>query len=205
MPRICKLLLVAGALAIGLLGASGQAFADPCGTVYNTANGTTGFAGTYAGTVTTCLQIGASPNTSGVTDNASVGVGSPSIYEIYFGGGNLTVEENLGNQGTGDDTFVELDYLGTTESNTTVLSKDGSMEIPYESGAGATNTLTADDLAAGYYAIDTYLGPTGTADPQYELNIADPVGTPEPASELLLAIGLLGVCMLSMRRRAFQI
>lgn len=200
-----RLRLAVVLLGVGLfLVASGRASADSC-PAYNE-NGSQTFPGAYVGEVTGTCVIGALPNTAGITDNGVLSSSTnPDIYELYFGGGALTVDELLGNQGTGTSVDLELDSLGTILDSTspTVLA---SAQVPYESGAGATVSVSADDLAAGYYAIDTYFATAGTADPQFELTVTavPSVSTPEPGSALLLGIGLLALGLISTRRQALS-
>jgi MYXO-CTERM domain-containing protein len=205
--------MAAGLIGAGLLlGASGQASADSACTVFNAAGSTT-FAGAstgaYIGTVdgSTC-QIGAAPNTQGITDNAVLSSSTnPQIYEFYFGGGSLTVEEVLGNQGTGTPVDVELDYLGTSQSVSAPSSVLDSVQVPYQSAAGATTSFSVDNLGAGYYAVNSYFGSAGTQDPQYEVFVTDApaTNTPEAGSGLLLGLGLMGIAAATfMRRRALS-
>ena len=207
--------LVAAILGLGLfLGTSGQASADSTCTAVNHEGGETFATAYYVGTVdgSTCT-IGAAPNTNGITDNAVLGGpnnSNPVIYSFYFGGGTLSIEDLLGNQGTGTDVDLELDSLGATLSGSPTLACPAatcSIQLPYNNGNwGATGTINTGTLAAGYYALDTYFASSGTTDPQFELFVTDTpaVTTPEPGSVLLLGIGLLAIGLISTRRRALS-
>jgi hypothetical protein len=187
-----------------MLGASKQASADSvCGNVNATGNAT--FPGLYVGTVSSTCVLGALPNTQGITDNAALdGNHQVSIYEFYFGGGSLNVTELLGNQGTGTAVDLELDSLASMSSTSASVLQ--STPVPYQSNAGATASVSATNLAPGYYAVDTYFATANTTDPQYEITInATPgVPTPEPGSVVLLGAGLLSLAFFARRRSASQ-
>ena len=86
-----------------------------------------------------------------------------------------------------------------------------STYIPYQSGPGAPVFVLDDvDLAAGTYALDTYLGTCGSGscsdagsstDPQYQVLFA-PIATPLPAGLPLFARGLGVMGLLLWRRKS---
>jgi hypothetical protein len=166
-------------------------------------NGTTTFPGTYVGAAGTAsgqtCQIGdlADYNVSGSGGAFVNTANNPSIYSFYWGGGALTIAEQIGNNGIGDAIDVELDTLAsqTSTSRSSVLA---SINIPFSSGpSGAYDLISDTNLAAGYYAIDTYLATGNVQDPTFQINFSQPV--PEPATLALLAGPMLAVCA---RRRA---
>jgi len=196
----------AALLWVGLiLGASGQAQADTTCTTFNSANGTKGFPGTYVGTVGSAgCQIGILfPNQN--SDAAVVNTTSnPSIYEFYFGGGEITIQEELGNNGIGYAVDAELDSLAS-QTSTSSSGLLASIQIPFSSGPTyVESTVFSGTLAAGYYAIDTYLATGNVTDPDYQVNITDggPSPVPEPSSILLLGFSLAGLAPFVRRRRA---
>jgi hypothetical protein len=187
-----------------------------CATTYDTSNGTTTFPGTSLGTIGTgCLQVGGDGGINGgpsdVSDSAN-----PSIYEFYFSGGTMTIDEALGNNGIGNNIDVELDSLASSTS-TSPSSTLASIQIPFASGPSFDeSTVFSGTLAAGWYAVDTYLGTCAaeqtcslagsSTDPDYQLNFValDATSAPEPSSIALLGIGLLALFGLAglARRRA---
>jgi hypothetical protein len=134
---------------------------------------------------------------------------NPSIYEFYFGGGTLTLDEALGNNGIGNNIDVELDSLASSTS-TSASSTVNSIQIAYSSGPTYDeSTVYSGTLAAGWYAVDTYLGTCApdqdcskagsSTDPDYQLNfvVSGATAAPEPSSFGLLGAGLLGLALLS--------
>jgi hypothetical protein len=192
-----------------------------CTTTYESANGTTTFPGTSLGTIGTgCLQVGGNGTGAGAINDGPPDVNttiSTSIYEFYFTGGTMTVDEAVGNNGIGYNIDVELDSLSGSGS-TSPSSTLASIQIPYSSGPTYDeSTVYSGTLAAGWYAVDTYLGTCGNAsecqannsgvtDPDYQLNFVDQdaPAAPEPSSIAMLGTGLLALFGLAgfVRRRA---
>jgi PEP-CTERM motif len=141
---------------------------------------------------------------------------NPSIYEFTWTGGNLTIKEELGNNGIGYNIEVELGLVSavTLNSNGSLSSSLASISIPYQSGPGApVDVIDNMFLAAGTYALDTYLGTcantdectagTGSStDPQYQVLFSpNATATPLPATMPLFATGLGLVGMFGWRRK----
>ncbi len=102
-------------LALGIIffGITAQASAAPCTNVYDTLNGTTTLPGTFVGTVGGAggvCQIGdlTAPSQGNALVNSTA---NPSNYEFYFGGGSLTILDELGNNGIGNNVDVELEFV----------------------------------------------------------------------------------------------
>jgi hypothetical protein len=211
--RIFGLAVIASAAL--LAGGSGQASATTtCSGAYNAANGTTTLPGTNIGTVASGCEIGPFSATLGSNGNAATvnGTDNPSIYEFTWGGGNLTIQEELGNNGIGYNIDVELglESAVTLNADHSLSSHVASISIPYQSGPGAPVYVINDmNLAAGTYALDTYLGTCGgscsdsgsSTDPQYQVGFFDPIATPLPAAMPLFATGLGLVGMFGWRRK----
>jgi hypothetical protein len=213
-----------------LAGGSRQASAVTLGcsselTAATTSNGGTTIAGaTNIGTVSAGCEIGPFVSAPGPYTNLSGGLSTgtpaqvndtanPSIYEFTWGGGNLTIAEELGNNGIKNNINVELGpSTATLNANNTLSSvvPTASITILYQSGPGApVDVLNDYDLAAGTYYLDTYLGSCGTgqtctdndttADPYYA--VAFSTATPLPATLPLFAGGLGFVGYLAKRRK----
>lgn len=193
-------------LALGLiLGAAGPASAATCANIYDTLNGTTSLPGTFVGTVggsSGVCQIGDLSATA--QGNALVSsTANPSNYEFYFGGGLLTIEEKLGNNGIGDNIDVELDsWNGTTAT----LVPGASVQIPYTGDGGppsAEYTLISDEsLTAGDYVLSTYLAIGNAVDPRYQANFTASSTVPEPSPLAVLAVSFAALATLVRRRVA---
>jgi hypothetical protein len=202
-----------------LAGAGGQASATTttCAGEYNTSNGTTTLPGTNIGTVASGCEIGPFDASHGQNGNAATVNASganPSIYQFTWGGGNLTIQEELGNNGINYNIDVELglESAVTLNSDHSLSSPLASITIPYQSGPGApVYVINNVNLAAGTYALDTYLGTCAitscsgsgsSTDPQYQVLFTDPpTTTPLPAALPLFAGGLGVIGFLAGRRK----
>ena len=182
----------AALLALGLIvGGAEQASSATCTNIYDTLNGTTTLPGTFVGTVGGVggvCQIGDLTATN--QGNALVNsTANPSNYEFHFGGGLLTIQDKLGNNGIGNAVDVELEsWNGTTAA----LIPGASIQIPYTSGPSSVYTLINNELlAAGNYVLHTYLATDGGVDPRYQANFTADPSVPEPASLSVLAVSLI--------------
>jgi hypothetical protein len=215
--RILGLAVVAWVALVAVGG--GQALASSCTTEYTGSNGGTTISGaTVIGAV---CEIGPYfSSTNGVGTNltgtpASVSdSANPSIYEFTWGGGDLTIQETLGNNGIKNNINIELGLSSDTlNSNETLSSAIASVTIPYQSGPTTTGTYVLDDynLAAGTYVLDTYLGSCGagqscsdndtSTDPVYAVGFSAILSTtPLPATLPLFAGGLGALGLLGRRR-----
>jgi len=213
--RILGLAVIA---MVALLAGGGRALAvtSTCSGDYNTSNGSDTLPGTNIGTVASGCEIGPFSASGGSNGNvASVNDSdNPSIYEFTWNDGKLTIEEELGNNGIGNNIDVELGLESAVTLNSNgSLSGTGvvSTYIPYQSGPGAPIfVLDNISLAAGTYALDTYLGTCGSGscsdsgsstDPQYQVLFA-PIATPLPAALPMLASGLGVMGLLLWRRKS---
>ncbi len=188
-------------LACTMLGAlSAQASAA----TYTAANGTETFPGTFVGTVgdgaTDINQIGNDQASGNAVVSSSH---NPSIYEFYFAGGELNIQEELGNNGTEPNGVNAALFSrsaqadGSTPSLSSAISQ---VSFPYTVGGPPDpfETVYNGSLTAGYYSLDTY-APTFVADPDYQVDFSSNV--PEPTAVALLGVGLLGVGMIRQRRQ----
>ncbi len=186
-------------IAVGVLATAANATTVVGCTTYASAssNGAQSFPGTNVGTVGTgsgqVCQIGNLSLYNGGTGGAFVNSdNNPSIYEIYWGGGALKITEQIGNNGIGDAIDAELDSLAGVGS-TSPSGVLASVSIPFSAGPSSAYTLYNGNLAAGYYAIDTYLAVGNVTDPNYQINIASSVPEPSPMFALLAAFLALPV------------
>ena len=116
----------------------------------------------------------------------------PPFTRSIWGGGALKITEQIGNNGIGDAIDAELDSLAGMGS-TSPSSVLASISIPFSAGPSSAYTLYNGNLAAGYYAIDTYLAVGNVTDPNYQINIASSVPEPSPMFALLAAFLALPV------------
>ena len=178
-----------------------------CSSEFNAANGTESSPYTNIGTVQAGCEIGPFTAYEGGGTNlgdtvASVGTGSkpnPSIYQFEWGGGNLTIEEMIGNNGTGDPIFVEL---GTTQGTGSALSSPLASITITGQNTTPTDVITDMYLASGTYLLDNFLDNSGTlVDPNYAVLFTPVSSTPLPASLPLFAGGLGFIGYLTRRRK----
>jgi hypothetical protein len=219
--RIFGLAVIALVVAL-LAGGSGRAWAatvSTCTSEYNTSNGGTSLAdATNIGTVAPGCEIGPFSTSGGSNGNVATvnDTDNPSIYKFTWTGGNLTIGEELGNNGIGNNIDVELGLLSAVTLNTNgSLSGTGvvSTDIPFQSGPGApVDIIDAMYLASGTYVLDTYLGTCGpgqtcsnsgsSTDPQYQVGFTPLAATPLPAALPLFVsgLGVMGMLLLGARK-----
>jgi len=192
-----------------LAGGAGQALAVSCTGQYNAANGGTTIAtATSIGTVGAGCMIGPFSASGGSNGNAATvsNAANPSIYQFDWGGGVLSIQEELGNNGIGYDIFVELGLksAATLNADSSLNPALASITIAYQSGPGAPVYVIQNlNLAAGTYVLDTYLGTCAHSpcttdksidDPQYQVLFTPGAATPLPAAlpMFVAGAGLIG-------------
>jgi hypothetical protein len=200
--------LATAILGLGLfLIVSGQASADPTCTTFDSANGTTAYPGTYVGLVSGTCQIGklTDPSQGMALVNSTTNTASIYVFQLTSAG-NVTITDQLGNNGTNSIVDVELFALANATASPTG-SELASINIPVATGGtGVLNLVPASPatfLNAGYYAIDSYLA--SGDDPRYQLIITETAATaPEiDPNNGLAAIALLaGIVLVFRGRRA---
>jgi len=205
--RILGLAAVASVALLAVGGGQASASAvTVCSSEYTAANGTTTLPATDIGTVQSGCEIGpfvadegGGTNLSGTPANVS-NSHNPSIYQFEWNGGNLTIEELLGNNGTGT-IDVELGLLssGLSANNISLSSPLATVSISGGPSSTPTDIITNLNLAAGTYVLDNFVAGSLT-DPNYAVLFAPVSATPLPAA-LPLFVGGLGVLGLLGRRR----
>jgi hypothetical protein len=124
---------------------------------------------------------------------------NPSIYQFEWGGGALTIEEMIGNNGTGNNIFVEL---GTTQSSGPALSSPLASITITGQNTTPTDVITDMSLDPGTYLLDNFLDNSDTlVDPNYAILFVPVSSTPLPATLPLFAGGLGFVGYLTRRRK----
>ena len=201
MRNLLRLSSAALGLVVALGGIARASNITSANGIYTGENGATSFPGQFVGTVGFDVgdieQIGSLSGFNGGSGGAFVNTSSnPSIYSFNYGGGYLLIQEQIGNNGIGDAIDVELDALGSPTS-TSPSATLASIAIPFSSGPSAGYTVYYGDLAAGSYAIASYLAVGNVTDPNYQVNFT----VPEPTAMAVLSVGLIGLGCVSQRHR----
>ena len=213
--RIFGLAVVASVAVLAVCG--GRASATTCSGQVNT-QGTLTLPGFDIGTVASGCQIGPFNATQGQNVNPAVNLTlNPVLYQFEWGGGILSLQAELGNNGIGHIVNVELGQSGVTlDADKSLSSHLVSVSLPYSLGPIAPVFVFQNlNLAAGTYVLDTYLGPCAvitncsggsTEDPQFQMLFTPgPDGqTPLPAALPLFASGLGVLGLLGWRRKRKQ-
>jgi hypothetical protein len=132
------------------------------------------------------------------------------MYEFYWSGGILDIVGEMGNNGTipnGID--MELESYNSV-TNVETLVAGASIYFPKVPPPDTANfnpqTLVDENLAAGFYTIDTFASLTDSSagDPGYQINFSEPASVPEPLTLSIFGAGLAGVTVLRRRKKTKQ-
>jgi hypothetical protein len=198
---------------------AGQASASTC-TGEVTGNGSKTLPAVDIGTIGSGCQIGPYSTHQGQNGSNIPTVNAtdnPSIYQFEWGGGNLSIQEEVGNNGLGYNIFIELGLSTVTVNSDGSLSSPlVSTQIAYQSGPTAPMYVIDNMyLASGTYLLDTFLGTCGATscskdpqitDPQYQvLFTPGPAGAPGeaplPAALPLFGTGLGALALFASSRK----
>ena len=124
---------------------------------------------------------------------------NPSIYQFEWTGGNLTIEELLGNNGSGSiGVQVGLASNGLSSDNITLNSPLASVALTGNPSSAPSYVINNMNLAAGTYLLDNYLKQHRS---QLRGSFAPVSSTPLPAALPLFAGGLGALGLLGWRRK----